>query len=72
VFIRVIGAGQLGAPLHLLDGHFVERPISAQSYLRGCYRAGLGQVADDLQNCPGAQVMICSRKKYSFEMTAFE
>jgi len=24
-----------------LDGHFEERPISAQSYLRGCYRAGL-------------------------------
>jgi len=30
-------------PLHLLDSHFEERPISAQSYLRGCYRAGLGQ-----------------------------
>jgi len=25
-----------------VDGHFEERPISAQSYLRGCYRAGLG------------------------------
>ena len=32
-------------PLHLLDGHFEERPISAQSYLRGRYRAGLGKVA---------------------------
>jgi len=31
------------APLHLLDSHFEERPISAQSYLRGCYRAGHGQ-----------------------------
>jgi len=30
------------ARLHLLDGHFEEWPISAQSYLRGCYRAGLG------------------------------
>jgi len=27
--------------LHLLDGHFEERPIFVQSYLRGCYRAGL-------------------------------
>ena len=33
------------APLHLLDGHFEERPISVQSYLRGCYRAGHGQAA---------------------------
>jgi len=33
------------APLHLLDSHFEERPISAQSYLRGCYRAGHGQAA---------------------------
>ena len=32
-------------PLHLLDSHSEERPISAQSYLRGCYRAGLGEVA---------------------------
>jgi len=30
------------APLHLLDGHSEERSISAQSYLRGRYRAGLG------------------------------
>jgi len=33
------------APLHLLDSHFEERPISAQSYLRGCYRAGHEQAA---------------------------
>jgi len=36
---RAIGVGQLGT---LLDGHSEEQPISAQSYLRGCYRAGLG------------------------------
>jgi len=35
----------VGCPLHLLDSHFEERPISAQFYLRGCYRAGLGQAA---------------------------
>ena len=40
VSIRAIGVG-----LHLLDGHFKERPISAQSYLHGRYRAGLGYVA---------------------------
>ena len=32
----------VGRPLHLLDGHSEERPIAAQSYLRGRYRAGLG------------------------------
>jgi len=31
----------LGTPAPL-DGHSEERPISAQSYLRGRYRAGLG------------------------------
>jgi len=39
---RILTGVHSRAPLHLLDGHFEERSISAQSYLRGCYRAGLG------------------------------
>jgi len=44
LFPTVIGEGQLGepTPVHLVDGHSEERPISAQLCLGGYYRTGSG------------------------------